>query len=205
MIHKLFMGSGSGSGGPAAKSARLSLLPPGRCRRYLVAARAGDAHSLALAPSCSRSDVWLALGPRSWLCSCWRVEAPTSTFGMEFRSDGRCGQEFPTPNRRAAACDPRSNTPCCRRIDATCGGSALDCRDGIDFKRSTHIPRVFLEPPATPLPPLAYAPMRTESGLRSSRTTSKPKMPIEWRDDERCVGPYFPPSIVARPLATLPL
>ena len=60
---------------------------------------------------------------------------------LEWRTDGNCGAGFPSENYAIAACDPRSNTPCCSH-DGECGNTTQHCisqSGGHDFRISFQV------------------------------------------------------------------
>ncbi|XP_078695717.1 chitotriosidase-1-like [Branchiostoma floridae x Branchiostoma belcheri] len=54
------------------------------------------------------------------------VTCPGDSSGPKWRTDGRCGQQYPASGATPGECDPNSNAPCCSEY-GYCGASSEHC------------------------------------------------------------------------------
>ncbi|XP_035672026.1 chitotriosidase-1-like [Branchiostoma floridae] len=54
------------------------------------------------------------------------VTCPGDSSGPKWRTDGRCGQQYPAPGATPGECDANSNAPCCSEY-GYCGASSEHC------------------------------------------------------------------------------
>ncbi|XP_070551405.1 uncharacterized protein [Ptychodera flava] len=85
--------------------------------------------------------------PGSMTCECRPgYYGETCQHVKRWRSDGRCGQQFPVVDGSPATCDPEGETPCCS-AERFCGSGEeyCKCKSCIDYR-----PPVLCETPSTP-------------------------------------------------------